>query len=294
MEIRVVCSGFSVRRNDRQTIHNDLCEENTTTYALDRDSKKALICKNDYFFADELILFDEERRRQMHTPHVVLVHGAWADGSCWSKVIEHLQSAGYTVTAAQIPLTSLADDIATVQRVIQIQTAPTILVAHAFGGAVITGLGKDALNVVGLIYISAFVPAEGDTMKSLVTNGPQPAGAAAIRPDTLGFIWLDRDGFARYFAPDVDPLQARRLAAVQKPIAVSSFLGDEPFGEPAWKSLPSWYVITERDQMLGPATQRLMAQRAGATISSIAASHAVMITHPDEIADLIIKAAKAI
>ncbi|GCE29934.1 alpha/beta hydrolase [Dictyobacter alpinus] len=230
----------------------------------------------------------------MRTPHVVLVHGAWSDGSCWSKVIERLQSAGYTVTAAQIPLTSLADDTNTVRRVLNIQTAPTILVAHAFGGAVITELGQNAPNVFALIYIAAFVPVAGETMKDLVTSGPQPAGTAAIRPDTQGFIWLDRDGFARYFAPDVDPLQARSLAAVQKPIAVSNFLGGEPFGEPAWKLLPCWYLVTERDQMLAPAAQRSMAQRAGATISSIAANHAVMITHPDEVENLIITVAKAI
>lgn len=130
-------------------------------------------------------------------------------------------------------------------------------------------------------------------MRTLVSEGPQPAGSAAIRPDAQGFIWLDRDSFARYFAPDIDPIQARILAAVQKPIAVSNFLGEVPFGKPAWKSLPSWYLVTEQDQMLLPASQRFMAQRAGAFLSSIVASHVAMISHPDEVAALIIAAAVA-
>ncbi len=117
---------------------------------------------------------------------------------------------------------------------------------------------------MSLVYVSAFAPDEGETMKALVTGGPQPAGAAAIRPDAQGFIWLDRDGFVQYFAPDVDPAQARVLAAVQKPIAASSFLGEES----AWKALPSWYLVPEQDQMIPPDAQRFMAQRTGATIPS--------------------------
>lgn len=229
----------------------------------------------------------------MSATNVVLVHGAWADGSSWSGVIERLQKAGYTVTAVQLDLTSLANDVARVRQVLSAQTSPTILVAHSFGGAVVTGLGKDAPHVVGLVYVSGFAPDEGETMKALITGGPQQAGAAAIRPDAQGFIWLDRDGFVQYFAPDVDPAQARVLAAVQKPIAASSFLGEEPFGEPAWKSLPSWYLVTEQDQMIPPDAQRFMAQRTGATISSVASSHVSMISHPDVVANLIIQVAES-
>ena len=230
----------------------------------------------------------------MSATNVVLVHGAWADGSSWSHVIERLQKAGLTVTAVQIPLTSLAEDVMRVRQVLSAQTGPTLLVAHSFGGAVITKLGKDTPNVVGLVYVSAFVPDEGETMKGLVNGGPQPAGAAAFRPDVQGFLWLDREGFVQYFAPDVDPIQARVLAAVQKPIAASSILGEEPFRDPSWKTLPSWYLVTTQDQMLPPDAQRFMAQRAGATIVSVASSHVSMLSHPEEVANLVLKAAESV
>jgi pimeloyl-ACP methyl ester carboxylesterase len=229
----------------------------------------------------------------MSASNVVLVHGAWADGSSWSGVIQRLQQADYNVTAVQIPLTSLAEDVARVRQVLGAQTGPTILVGHSYGGAVITQLGKDTPNVVGLVYVAAFAPDEGESMKGLISGGPQPAGSAAIRPDALGFLWLDRDGFLQYFAPDVDQTQARVLASVQKPIAASTFLGDETFGEPAWKALPSWYLVTEQDQMIPPDAQRFMAQRAEATISSVVSSHVPMISHPGTVANLIIEAAES-
>ncbi len=141
--------------------------------------------------------------------NIVLVHGVWADGSSWSGVIERLQKTGSTVTAVQLDLTSLSGDVARVRQALSAQSGPTILVAHSFGGAVITALGKDAPNVVGLVYLSAFAPDQGESMKALVTAEPQPAVGAAIRPDAQGFLWLDRDGFVEYFAPDVNPTQAR-------------------------------------------------------------------------------------
>lgn len=236
---------------------------------------------------------NEKEEENMSVTNVVLVHGIWVDGSSWSKVIERLQKAGKTVTAFQLALTSLADDIARLRQVLQAQTSPTLLVAHSYGGSVITGLGKDAPNVTGLVYISAFAPDEGESMKSLITGGPQPPIAAAFRPDAQGFIWLDRDGFVQYFAPDVDRTQAQVMAAVQKPIAASAFLDEKPFGAPAWKSLPSWYLHTEQDQVVPPEAQRFMAQRAGATISSVASSHASMISHPDVVAELILTATQA-
>lgn len=238
--------------------------------------------------------FRKRKKKSMSATNMVLVHGAWVDGSSWSGVIERLQKAGYTVTAVQLDLTGLSEDVERVRQVLSAQTRPTILVAHSFGGAVITKLGKDTPNVVGLVYVSAFAPDEGETMKGLITGGPQPAGGAAIRPDEYGYIWLDRNGFVQYFAPDVEPAQARVLASVQKPIATNSFLGEDPFGEPAWKSLPSWYLVTEQDQMILPDAQRFMAQRAGATISSIAASHVSMLSHPDVVATLIVRVAELV
>ena len=225
--------------------------------------------------------------------NIVLVHGAWADGSCWSAVIERLQKTGSNVTAVQMDLASLAGDVTKVRQLLSAQTGPTLLVAHSYGGAVITGLGKDAPNVVGLVYVSAFAPTEGESLKALATGGPQPAGGAAFRTDAQGYIWLDREGFVQYFAPDVDQAHARVLAAVQKPLATGAFLDETPYGEPTWKALPSWYLVTEQDQMIPPAGQHFMAQRAGATVSSVAASHVSMISHPQVIAELILTAAQA-
>ncbi len=227
-------------------------------------------------------------------PNVVLVHGAWADGSSWNAVIARLQKEGYHVTAVQIPLTTLADDVARVRTVLAAQSGPTILVGHSFGGAVISKLGSDAPHVAGLVYVAAFAPAEGESMKDLISSGPQPASAAAIRPDAQGFISLDPAGFVQFFAPDVDPTQARVLAAVQKPIAASEFLSEEKFGLPTWKTVPSWYLVTEDDQMIPPPAQQFMAQRMGATVSSIKSSHVPMLSHPDVVANLIQTAAQAV
>jgi pimeloyl-ACP methyl ester carboxylesterase len=226
-------------------------------------------------------------------PNIVLIHGAWADGSAWGAVIQRLQADGYHVTAPQLPMSSLDEDVARVRQVLVAQSGPTLLVGHSFGGAVITQLGDDAPNVVGLVYESAFAPDQGETMNGLINGGPQPAGVEAIRPDARGFLWLDPDGFVRFFGPDVDPVQARVMSAVQQPIAAREFMGDQPLGTPSWRSLPTWYLVTENDQMLPPAAQQLFAQRMGATVASVAGSHASMVSHPDEVTAFIIEAAQA-
>ena len=225
--------------------------------------------------------------------NIVLIHGAWANGSAWGAVIQRLQADGYHVTAPQLPMSSLDEDVARVRQVLVAQSGPTLLVGHSFGGAVITQLGGDAPNVVGLVYESAFAPDQGETMNGLINGGPQPAGVAAIRPDAQGFLWLDPDGFVRFFAPDVDPVQARVMSAVQQPIAATEFMGDAAFGTPSWKSLPAWYLVTENDQMVPPAVQHLFAQRMQANVASIAGSHASMVSHPDEVTAFIIQAAGA-
>jgi pimeloyl-ACP methyl ester carboxylesterase len=224
-------------------------------------------------------------------PNVVLVHGAWADGSSWSGVIERLQTDGYHVTAVQLPLTGVDADAAVVREVLAAQSGPTILVGHSYGGAVITALGTDAPNVVGLVYVAAFAPDEGETLKALTSAGTPPAGVAAIRPDAQGNLWLDPDGFVEYFAPDLDPMEARMLAAVQHPIAASAFQSDQPFGPPTWKTVPSWYLVATDDQMIPPDAERFFAQRMGATTSEIASSHVAMLSHPDVVAQLIETAA---
>jgi pimeloyl-ACP methyl ester carboxylesterase len=225
-------------------------------------------------------------------PNIVLIHGAWANGSAWGAVIQRLQADGYHVTAPQLPMSSLDEDVARVRQVLVAQSGPTLLVAHSFGGAVITQLGDDAPNVVGLVYESAFAPDQGETMNGLINGGPQPAGVAAIRPDAQGFLWLDPEGFATFFAPDVDPAQARVISAVQQPIAANEFMGDQAFGTPSWRSLPAWYLVTENDQMVPPAAQHLFAQRMGASVLSVAGSHASMVSHPDEVTEFIIHAAQ--
>jgi pimeloyl-ACP methyl ester carboxylesterase len=225
-------------------------------------------------------------------PNVVLVHGAWADGSSWSKVIPLLQDKGYNVTAVQIPLTSLADDVAATRRILSMQTGPTILVGHSYGGVVITEAGANASNVVGLVYISAFAPDEGEVLGQLNERMPAVPGQANIRPDAYGFLWIDPKAFPESFAQDVDPVQARVMAAVQEPIAASIF--GEKVTQAAWKSKPSWYLVSENDKMINPDLERFMAKRMGAKeVVSIPSGHASLVSHPSEVAKLIMDAANA-
>ena len=226
-------------------------------------------------------------------PNIVLVHGAWADGSSWNAVIRRLQQAGYQASAVQLTLSSFDEDVARTRALLAAQTGPTLLVAHSFGGAVITQLGPDAPNVIGLVYESAFAPEQGETMKSILSQPPQPAGGAAIHPDARGYLWLEPDGYVEFFAPDVAPIEARVMAAAQKPVAADVLLSETPFGPPAWKSFPTWYLVTTSDQMLPPDAQRFFAKRMGATVASVAGSHASMVSHPDVVADFIVKAAEA-
>ncbi len=225
--------------------------------------------------------------------NVVLVHGAWADGSSWSKVIKLLKQKGFNATAAQIPLTSLADDIAVTRNLVAAQEGPTVLVGHSYGGVVISGAANDAPNVEALVYIAAFALDEGESIEALSKQGPAPAGAAAVRPpDDHGFLWIGRDGFAKAFAADADPVEASVMAAVQKPLSINSFTARS--GPPAWKHIPSWYMVATEDQMIPPQAEEFMAKRMGAIVRSLPSSHAVMVSHPKEVADLITLAAESI
>ena len=223
--------------------------------------------------------------------NVVLVHGAWADGSCWSKVSPPLQEKGFNVSAVQLPLTSLTDDIAVTRRMLAAQRGPTVLVGHSYGGAVITGAANDEPNVTALVYIAAFGLDEGESLESLSQQGPASAGAAQIRPDDQGFLWIDRDGFPQAFAADVDPAEARVMAAVQKPLGVKAFR--ERSGPPAWKHIKSWYLVSSNDQMIPPQAEEFFAKRMGATTLSVPASHASMVSHPKEVTDIITQAAES-
>jgi pimeloyl-ACP methyl ester carboxylesterase len=222
--------------------------------------------------------------------NVVLVHGAWADGSSWSKVIPLLQQRSLNVTAAQIPLTSLSDDIAVTRNLLAKQKGPTVLVGHSYAGVVISGAANDAPNVQALVYIAAFGLDEGESINALSKQGSAPAGAAAVLPpDNQGFLWIDRDGFPNAFAADVDPVEARVMAAVQKPLSINSFTATS--GPPAWKHIRSWYMVATQDQMIPPQAGEFMAKRMGAEVRKVASSHAAMVSHPKEVADLITLAA---
>ena len=224
-------------------------------------------------------------------PNIVLIHGAWAEGSCWSGVIQRLQADGYHVTAPQFPLTALADDVARLRQVLDQQGGPTIVAGHSYGGQVITALGADAPNVAGLVYIAAFGLDQGESLAALLSQGPVTPALAHLLIDKQGFGWLSEDDFVNHFAGDVDPVKAAVMYAVQQPIAMSIF--EEAMGVPAWKTLPSWYLVATDDQALPPDAERLFATRMGAATVEIPSSHVAMVSHPDEVAQLIETAAAA-
>jgi pimeloyl-ACP methyl ester carboxylesterase len=224
--------------------------------------------------------------------NVVLVHGAWADGSCWSGVVERLQTNGFQVRAPQFPLSSLADDVARLREVLEFQDGPTIAVGHSYGGQIMTALGEEAPNVVGLVYVAAFGLDEGESLGALLSQGPPSAALAHMFTDSHGFGWLSEDDFVNHFAADVDQTWARVLYAVQQPLALSAF--EDVMGVPAWKSLPSWYLVAQDDEAIPPDAERQFARRMGATTVEIPSSHVAMVSHPAEVADLIEKAAAAL
>src|SRR6266702_1303533 len=185
-------------------------------------------------------------------PNIVLVHGAWADGSCWSSVIARLQAGGYHVTAPQFPMTALADDVARLRHVLDLQDGPTIVAAHSYGGQIVTALGADAPNVAGLVYIAAFGLDEGESPGALLSQGPTPPALEHLFTDSRGFGWLPEDDFVKHFAADVDPVRAKVMHAVQQPLAGAAFT----------------------DVM-------------GATTIEAPSSHVAMVSHPGKVADLI-------
>ena len=219
--------------------------------------------------------------------NVVLTHGAFADGSSWNRVIPLLEAKGLNVTAVQNPLTSLAEDIATTRRLLAQQDGPTILVGHSYAGFVITEAGN-APNVAGLVYVSSYGPDEGESHDDLVQRFPAPAGISAIRKDSEGFLWIEREKFHEAFVHDVDASYARILASVQKPVAKICF--GVPVNAPAWKSKRSWFLISTADRLINPDLQRFMAKRMGAVVRAVPSSHASLISHPVQAAKLIFEA----
>jgi pimeloyl-ACP methyl ester carboxylesterase len=225
-------------------------------------------------------------------PNIVLVHGAWADGSSWSGVIERLQADGYHVTAPQFPLTTLTADVARLRQVLDLQDGPVIVAGHSYGGQVITALGADAPNVAGLVYIAAFGLDQGESLGALLSQGPVIPALAHLSTDKQGFGWLSEDDFVHHFAGDVDPVKAKVMYAVQQPLSTSIFA--EVMGVPAWKTLPSWYLVATDDEAIPPDAERQFAARMGATIVEIPSSHVAMVSHPGDVAQLIKAAAEAV
>jgi pimeloyl-ACP methyl ester carboxylesterase len=224
---------------------------------------------------------------------VILVHGAWADGSSWNDVVPLLQAKGLTVVTVQNPLSALADDAAATQRAIDRQPGKVLLVAHSWGGAVITEVGRQE-KVAGLVYVAAFAPSDGESVNDMLANKdiPPPPGLAGIEPDSHGYLWMSTRNFGEHFAQDLPAARTALLAVNQKPIAARSF-GDK-VSVPAWKSKPSWYVVAEQDHMIPPPAQKAMAQRAGAKVTSLEAGHAVMMRRPAGVAAVIIEAARSL
>lgn len=224
-------------------------------------------------------------------PAIALVHGGFVDGSGWEDVYRILRKDGYEVSIVQNPTTSLADDVAATKRVIAGQKAPVILVGHSYGGAVITEAGNDP-SVAGLVYIAAFAPDRGESVNTLIKDPPPGAPVPPILPPQQGFLLLDSSKFAASFAGDLDPGKAEFMANSQVPWGLDALGG--AISQPAWRSKPSWYLVATDDRMIPPPAQRIMAKRAGSTVVEVKGSHAVYVSRPEAVAELIEKAAKSL
>ncbi|MFL6696920.1 MAG: alpha/beta fold hydrolase [Vitreoscilla sp.] len=220
-------------------------------------------------------------------PSVVLVHGAFADGSDWARVIPLLQARGVHVTAVQNPLTSLADDVAATTRAIDAQPGKVVLVGHSWGGTVITQAGASD-KVAALVYVSAFAPDAGQTSGELGKGYPTPPGLAALSADASGFLHISDEGMRTHFAFDVAPARAAVMAATQGPIAAKAF--DEPVSVAAWKTRPSWFVVSTHDHMIAPELQQAMAARIGAHVTRLPTSHVPQEVEPAKVAAVILDA----
>jgi pimeloyl-ACP methyl ester carboxylesterase len=229
---------------------------------------------------------------ELKTPvtNVLLVHGAWVDGSSWAKVIPRLQSKGLNVVSVQIPLTSLADDVAATKRAIALSDGPVLLVGHSYGGVVITEAGNDP-KVKGLIYIAAFAPDSGESAVALLKSVPQSPVGAELRPDASGFLKLTAKGISEDFAEELPAAETQILFATQIPTSVNA-LG-APVSQAAWKTKPSWFLVTTKDRVIPVGLARSMAHKLNAETVEVSSCHAVVLAHPEEISALILKASQA-
>jgi pimeloyl-ACP methyl ester carboxylesterase len=218
----------------------------------------------------------------------VLVHAAWADGSCWGNIILPLQRRGLKVTCAPIPMTSLTDDAAALSRALERTSGPVVLVGHAYSGAVIAAVQEE--RVKSLVYITALAPDEGETVAKVFYRGEPSPEQPKMVPDSHSFVWMPEDAFRRALAHKASAAQASIAAAVQRPIAVACI--QQPAPKPAWKAKPSWYLVAEEDRMINPKTQRFMAERMGAKIRPYPVDHTPMYANPNVVVDVILEAAR--
>ena len=234
-------------------------------------------------------------------PTVVLVHGAWADGSSWNDVIERLQAQGVQVTAPANPLRGISIDSTYINSFLDQIPGPVLAVAHSYGGAVITNAATNANNVVGLVYVAAFVPDEGETLADIASNSKDSVVSPALRPlqyptgegaETAVEFTIDPADFHDVFAADLPAEQTSLMATTQRPLSALPF--EEPTGVPAWKNLPSWAVVSSGDKVIGTDAVRSMAERAGATITDVGGSHVIMISKPQVVTDVILTALAAV
>jgi pimeloyl-ACP methyl ester carboxylesterase len=232
----------------------------------------------------------DRERSAAAKPSIVLVHGAFADGSGWSDVIRILQRKGYKVTAAQNPLSSYQEDIATTKRLIDAQTGQVVVVGHSYGGAVITGAAANNPNVKALVYVAAFAPDAGEPIGAYLEKYPSLLGGS-LRPDAAGFAYIDRAAFHEVFAKDLPETETDVMAAAQKP-AIGTAFGSSPTVA-AWRTIPSWYIVARDDHAINPDLERFFAARMGATTKEIKASHVMFMSHSREVAQVIEDAATA-
>lgn len=220
----------------------------------------------------------------------VLVHGAWADGSSWSKVIDRLAARGIRAIAAPLPLTSLDDDVAALERTLERIEGPVVLAGHAYAGAVI-GSAR-AANVRALVYVAALAPDEGETVGDVFYRDETHPQAPKLAPDRHGLIWLPQDAFAQAFAQHASPQELTVFAAVQRPIAVTAI--GKAVARPLWKDLPSWFLVAGQDRMINPNTQHFMASRMNASVRSFDVDHTPSVTAPDAVTDIIVEAVQSV
>jgi pimeloyl-ACP methyl ester carboxylesterase len=220
--------------------------------------------------------------------NVVLVHGAWADGSSWNKIIPLLEKKGFHVSAVHLPFTTLAEDAAAVKRMIAIQDGPVLLVGHSYGGAVITEAGDDP-KVVGLVYVAAFAPDQGQSAGDLNNQYPPPSGGKEVRPDANGFLQLTEKGVGEDFAQDLTAAEKRIAAATQGQVSGPNELGAK-ITSVAWKTKPTFYIVADQDRMISPELEKKFAEQMHAKTIHIASSHVPMLSHPIQVADFITSA----